>query len=187
MEAVHVLVRIDRLDGRLRGDVGGQRQLHQDAVDRRIGVQASDLGDQRFLGRIGRQADRVRRDPDGTGRAILGAHIDRARRIVAHQHHRKAGSERQRGDLLGEPRPQCRSDRLAVDDARAHSAASFAPSAAGSPATCSVFSRLVAPSVETHRGRRQSECIGKCRTGGAVGAAVFRGLGDADAQPLTVG
>ena len=58
MEAVHVLVRIDRLDHRLRDDVSGQRQLHQDAVHRRIGVEAGDLGDQRFLGRIGRQADR---------------------------------------------------------------------------------------------------------------------------------
>ena len=42
MEAVHVLARIDAMDqaGGIRNT--RQRQLHQDAVDRRIGVQAID-------------------------------------------------------------------------------------------------------------------------------------------------
>ena len=39
VEAVDVLGRIDRGDDLLRVDVRGQRQLHQDAVHRRIGVQ----------------------------------------------------------------------------------------------------------------------------------------------------
>jgi hypothetical protein len=49
MKAVHVLVRVDRLDRRLRGDPRRQGKLHQDAVHRRIGVQPRDPGDQRLL------------------------------------------------------------------------------------------------------------------------------------------
>ena len=42
MEPIHVFGRIDRLDHRLRINSGGQRQLDQDAVDRRILIQSPD-------------------------------------------------------------------------------------------------------------------------------------------------
>ena len=42
--------------------------------------------EQRFLGRVGRQPDRVRRDAGGVCRAVLAADIDRAGRVLADQH-----------------------------------------------------------------------------------------------------
>ena len=41
MKAIDVLVRIDGQQQPAAVDVGGQRQLYQDAVDRRIGVEPS--------------------------------------------------------------------------------------------------------------------------------------------------
>ena len=53
VEAVDVLGRVDRVDDALRVDLLRQRQLHQDAVDRGIGVEPRDQGEQ--LGLAGRR------------------------------------------------------------------------------------------------------------------------------------
>ena len=50
VEAVHVLGRVDRLDHRAGADLLGQRQLHQDAVHRRVGIEPRDHRQQFGLG-----------------------------------------------------------------------------------------------------------------------------------------
>ena len=42
VKSVHILVRVDRLDHGALVDLAGQWQLHQNAVDRRIGIQVGD-------------------------------------------------------------------------------------------------------------------------------------------------
>ena len=55
MKAIDILVRVDRIDDRAGINVFGQRQLHQDAVDRGIGVQRGNPGQQGGLWRVLRQ------------------------------------------------------------------------------------------------------------------------------------
>ena len=54
MEAVNILFRIDALDHRLRINLLGQRQLHQNTVDIRVGVQAINDIQQFLLAGAGR-------------------------------------------------------------------------------------------------------------------------------------
>ena len=56
MEAVHVLGRADAVQGPFRIQRLRERQLHQDAVDLRIGVQPVDEGVQVRLGGLRGQA-----------------------------------------------------------------------------------------------------------------------------------
>ncbi len=106
------------------GMCGEQRQLDQDAVHRRVGVELRDLGDQRLFAGVGRQPDGARGEPGGGRRAVLAAHVDRACRIVADQHHRETGTERQRGNLFGHSGSQVLRHAFSVDDARGHDRAS---------------------------------------------------------------
>ena len=177
MEPVHVLGRIDRLDHRLRGDLLRQRHLHQDAVHRRSAFSRAISASSSPPRRIGRQADRVRGDAGRAGRAVLAAHIDRAGRIVAHQHHRQPRPVRQ-----ARRRRRRRRERSAAATAlpsmmRAVTAPPASRQAAGSPATCSIFSRLVAPSTRPHRRRRDIERPGQCDAGSVVSAPALRRLG----------
>ena len=55
MKTVYVLARIDRRDDTLWVDMFWQRQLHQNAVDRVVGIQARDQPQQFGFGRGGRQ------------------------------------------------------------------------------------------------------------------------------------
>jgi hypothetical protein len=83
--------------------VAGQRQLDEDAVDGRIGVEADDKRLDLGLGRVGGQAV-VEGDHAGLARRLhLGGHIDVAGRIVADQH----GSEARRAAVSG-VQPGCR-------------------------------------------------------------------------------
>ena len=102
MEAVDVLLRPDCLDHRRLVEMGGQRQLHQDAVDRRIGVER--LHDRQQFGLAGRRRQRLLHRMEAEfGRLLaLAGDIDRACRIVADQHHREAGDNpRRRLQALG--------------------------------------------------------------------------------------
>jgi hypothetical protein len=124
MEPVHVLGRVDRLDDRARTDLRRQRQLHQDAIDRRIGVQQLHQRQQFRFSRARGQVVRARDDPGLFARAALVAHVDLGGGRVAHHHHGQARSplaRRRQGvgraadfglDFLGQS--------LAVDDFRAH-------------------------------------------------------------------
>ena len=117
------LAGIDRLDDAAVVDVVGQGHLHQDAVDRVVGVQLLDQRQQLGLGRgLGQVV--ARRDDAGllAGEPLV-AHVHLRRRVVAHQDHGQARAAQAAGgqpvrrdahfalDLGG--------DGLAVDDLRA--------------------------------------------------------------------
>ena len=124
MEAIDVLGGADRGDHRLFVEVAGQWQLDEDTVHRRIGVQLRDQCEQVRLGRIGGQAVLEAFHVCGYGRLVLAAHIDLARRILAHEYHREARLAARRlgefrrllADALAQPGGEC----LPVDDLRRH-------------------------------------------------------------------
>ena len=49
----------------------GQRKLHEEAVDRVVGVELRDLLQELVLGGVGREPDVARIDPDLRGRLVL--------------------------------------------------------------------------------------------------------------------
>jgi hypothetical protein len=86
VEAVHVLLQADRAQDRLFVQVLGQRQLHQDAVDGRVGVQ---LAHQpfHFLLRGGSRelvAEALHAHLDAV--FALHADVSLGRRVFAHEH-----------------------------------------------------------------------------------------------------
>ena len=106
VEAVDILVRVDGVEHGGLGDAVRQRQLHQDAMDGGIVVQAPHQREQRFPVRIRRQLVLEGVQPGLDGRPALVADIDLARRILADQHDGEAGRQAvvgfQRGDLAGD-------------------------------------------------------------------------------------
>ncbi len=121
-QAVDVLVRIDGGDdGRLlqgRWD----RELHQDAVHRLVGVQLADKVQEVLLRNVCRQvmADGVHAHLFAL--LALALHIDAAGGILADQHHRQPGLQAVRAlqlvHLLGDLAPEAFGERPAVDDRR---------------------------------------------------------------------
>ena len=110
---------------------GGQRQLDEDAVDRRIGVERSTSASRSScVVSAGSRCSKLA-IPASTRRLALGADIDRARRILADQHHRQprraAGRFAEARDLRRDARAQRRGERLAVDDVSRHGPAYRAP------------------------------------------------------------
>ena len=94
MEAVDILGGIDRQQ-HMRGiDVPGQRQLHQDAVDRGIGIQCRDQRQQLGLGGLGRQPVIEARHAEFGGELALAADIDLTRGIRADQNRCETGLRR---------------------------------------------------------------------------------------------
>ena len=124
MKAVDVLGRIDGGDHLLRVDLRRQRELHQDAVHGRIGVEPADQREQLGLGRGRRQPMIERPHAAADGHLHLAADIDLARRIVADQHDREPGRDAAVADQpvhrVGDLAAQVRRDRLAVDDVCRH-------------------------------------------------------------------
>ena len=124
MKAVDVLVRIDAVENARRIDLRRQRQLHQNAAHRRIGIERFYQREQlRFAGRGGQMiVERPHADFDH--RARFAGDVGLAGRIVADQHDRQSGHDAVRGGQamrLGFDRSaQRRRDRLAVDDASRH-------------------------------------------------------------------
>ena len=124
VQPVDVLGRIDRRDDGERVEMRRQRQLHEDAVDRVVGVQLGDELHQLVLGRrLGQdmlEADHA----DLARRLALAAHVDAARRVVADEHDGEAGGwptcSARRGDRGGDPLAEAGGIGLAVDDAGAH-------------------------------------------------------------------
>ena len=128
MEAVHVLF---RHNGGQRGSlvqVRGQGQLHQNAVDGRIGVQGAYLTLQRLLGGILRHADGHGMHARLFAADALVAHINLAGRVVPHQNHRQARGHTpllQRRYLPGDVCPKLLRHGLAVQQLCRHAHSSL--------------------------------------------------------------
>ena len=124
MKAIDVLPRIDGIQHLLGIDLLRQRQLHQDAMHRRVGVELLHQRHQFGLVDAVRQPMIERLHAGFLRRLGLAADIGLARRIVAGQHDRKPGRNAMlRGEtfhLARDPDAKLRRDRLAVDDLCAH-------------------------------------------------------------------
>ena len=96
MEGVDVLERIDGLRARVLVDLLRQRQLHQDAVDRRVAVEPVDQGQKLVGGGFGRGAVQLAGDAGLLAGLLLVANVDLAGRVFAHQHGRQAGRHARR-------------------------------------------------------------------------------------------
>ena len=124
VEAVDVLGRVDGVDDGVFVDLFGQGQLHQDAVDAGIGVELLDLGqDLGVAGGIGHAE--LEAFHAGLDRLLaLGADIDLAGRVLAHQDHRQPRRDAvlrlQFGDLGRHALAHLRREGLAVDQCCGH-------------------------------------------------------------------
>ena len=85
METVDILARIDRHEHLVCFDMRGKRQLHQDAVNRLIGVEPADHFQQRLLRSVFSHPDRLAQDTGLRTCSFLVAHIGRTGRIVSDQ------------------------------------------------------------------------------------------------------
>ena len=107
MKAVHVLARIDAQQHATRVDVLGQRQLHQNAVDLRIGVQTVDQREQVRLGHLCRLGEGLVIQPGLVAGLALHPHVGRRRGILAHEHRgesRRDALRLERRDVRGQLR-----------------------------------------------------------------------------------
>ena len=124
VEPVHVLGGVDALQHGRRADVRRQRQLDEDAVDRRVRVQPVDQREELGLARGGGQVVRDRDDARFLAGAALVAHVDRRGGVVAHHDDGEPGPAarlplegvRARAHLA----PELLRDPLAVDDLCTH-------------------------------------------------------------------
>ena len=98
MKAVDVLARVDALGHSLRIDLLRQRQLDQDPVHRRVGIQLVDQRQQLVFRRVGRQVVRKRQHVRGFGEFALVAHVDLRGRVFADQHDGEPGPRQARRD-----------------------------------------------------------------------------------------
>ena len=96
MQAVGVFRRVDPLEDAVGVEVARQRQLHDVAVARLVGVEAVDLRLDLRLRGIRRQLDLDRVHADRLGLAMLHADVQLRRGVCPHEHRRDA-----RGDALG--------------------------------------------------------------------------------------
>jgi hypothetical protein len=107
---------------------GGQGELDQDAVDRRVVVEGLDAGQQFGLGEVGRVLLEHRVQAAVLAGLDLVAHVDLAGRVLADQHHRQAGDHAaglERGGAGGDLGAQCLGERVAVDQLGCHRFSNF--------------------------------------------------------------
>ena len=118
-QAIDVLVGIDPFDHVLLVQMPRQRQLDQDAIDQRIGVELVDQRDQIGLRRIRRQLVFKAGHAAFDGLLGLAGDIDLAGRILAHQHHGQPGLAPglafETGGLRGDAAAQGSGKGLAID------------------------------------------------------------------------
>ena len=104
--------------------VGGEGKLHQDAVDRRVGVEAVDQREQLYLRGAFRQVVGPGEEADLFAVLALVRDIDLGGRIAADQDHRQAGNAQALlaalGDALGYLLAEAGGDRFAVDQFCGH-------------------------------------------------------------------
>ena len=128
MQSVDVLGRVDRLlDGELV-DVLRHGQLHDDAVDLGVAVQAAERGVQLALGHVDGHVDLFGTDPDVGARLVLGADVDAGRLVVADQDGGQSGGHAALGERahpIGDLGADLAGDRLPIQDASRHGAESY--------------------------------------------------------------
>jgi hypothetical protein len=90
VEPIDVLHGGDRPDHARLVDVVGQRELHEEPVDRVVGIQLLDLLEQLLLGRLRGEPDVACIDSDLPGRLVLEPDVDVRCRIVADKDRREA-------------------------------------------------------------------------------------------------
>ena len=86
VEAIDIFVGLNTFDDQGGIDVGGQRQLNQDAIDRRILIELVDQIQQRLLIGLDRQIIRAGDKPDFLTGAAFAADIDLRGGILTDQH-----------------------------------------------------------------------------------------------------
>ena len=124
MKPVHILGRINTVDYQIAVQVIGQRQLHQDTMHRRIGIEPVKQRQKIGFAGVGLQLVLERVHANFDGLLAFGTHVDLARGILADQHHRKTGRNGVLGlqgrHMLGHlpAHPGCKS--FAVDYLRTH-------------------------------------------------------------------
>lgn len=117
---VHVFVRIDGADHLALVQVARQGELHEDAVDRRVLVQALHGAQQLLLRGLLRQAQNRAVHAELFARALLVAHVDGRGGVLPHEHDRKAGRDPlalERLHARGEPLAHAQGNALSLDDA----------------------------------------------------------------------
>ena len=124
MEAVHVLVRRDGVQYGVGIEVGGQRQLDEDTVYLRVGVERGDLGEQFRLGGVSRQAVFEAVKSRFFCLDAFVAYIDFACRIFADEDDGEAGRDAgffaEGGGFLRDLGADGGGEGFAVDDCGAH-------------------------------------------------------------------
>ena len=125
METVHVLVHGDAFQHRRNTDMRRQRQLDEDAVDGRVGIQGIDTVEYLLLAGAGGQLHERGLDTHVLASADLVAHIDARSGTVAHQNDREPGSTPPLGlqcvDAAGIPFAQRLRNSATIDDLGRHS------------------------------------------------------------------
>ena len=124
MKPIHIFGRIDGVDDLGRIDMGGQRQLHQDAMHQRVGIEARHKRQDLGLGRGGIKLVLETRHTRRDGLHTLVLDIDLAGGILADQDHGKPRHDPmpslQPRDMGGHLFPHLRGKGLPVDDLRNH-------------------------------------------------------------------
>ena len=122
MQAIDILVGVDRHDHGFLVEALWQRQLNQYPVNGLVGVQLLDQRDQFCLGDIGGQPVFETLHAGGYRRLVLGRNIDLTGRIVADQHHgqtrRATGLVDKGRNCFANPFAQTGGKGLAVNDLR---------------------------------------------------------------------
>ena len=91
VKSVHILCGINGEKNLFFIEMSRQRQLHENAVHRRVGVKACNQCKQLRFARIGGERMHIRANADLLACAVLVAHIDLRCGIVADNHHGKPG------------------------------------------------------------------------------------------------
>ena len=142
MQTIDILCRIDGVDDGLCVQALRQRQLHQNAMHARIGIELCDQRQQIGLRRVRSELVLERRHARGFGLLRLVAHVDFGGRVIAHQHNREARREvmftLHARHFIGDARAQVCGNDFSIDDFGRHQR-SF------------VRSRLVSSKLEGHR------------------------------------
>ena len=101
MQTIDVLVGGNALYHRQLRQLGRQGQLHEDAVDARIGIEPVDKREHGGGAAVGRECIFLGAYPDFVAGLDLVAHINLRRGIVADQHRRESGRHAERVEPVG--------------------------------------------------------------------------------------
>ena len=120
MEAIDVLARIDPIQDAPIVDLARERQLDQDAMDRRVGIQSVDRLEESRLRDVGREPVDRAVHAGGLAGVPLVANVDPAGGVVAHEDDREAGDSpglaQQEGCLRGDFPPNLLGEGLSIED-----------------------------------------------------------------------